>query len=192
MAQTATCAAAGEGLGRRAQGRWAPHMLRDRYDAAVPVVTAAIGAEEHYLANMRSNAARREGLEEAAALDELVEDSSEAAAEGEDRDGIERSHRAYARARLPRAEEKGFGFAAMRDMASTAAGSPCPAFVTNTPDEKSSHWLPCRSNTCTPSARSHKIKGCPPIERGSQRRRTSITSRSSGCGIGVEILRFAV
>ena len=37
----------------------------------------------------------------------------------------------------------------------------CPAFVTSTPELQSSHMLPYRSQTCTPSARSQTIGGWP-------------------------------
>lgn len=54
-------------LAHGTEGGWDEDLLRDsRYDGVVHLVTAAIGAESHY--TLANNAARTEGLEEAAAV----------------------------------------------------------------------------------------------------------------------------
>ena len=52
-------------------GNYTVEELRDaRYDAVIHLVTAAMGAEQHY--NNANNAARRETVEEARAIDEIT------------------------------------------------------------------------------------------------------------------------
>ena len=48
------------------------HSLMNRYDAVIHMVTAADGAEEAYLANMKNNVARYENVEEACATDRAL------------------------------------------------------------------------------------------------------------------------
>ena len=77
-------------------------------------------------------------------------------------------------------------------MASRISLAPWPAFATSTPELQSSHMLPNRSYTWTPSARSHRMGGWPSMLVGSCRRMVSRSSRESGAGIGVTIRRKRV
>ena len=51
-------------------GGWGTEALRARYDGVLHLVSAAMGAEEHY--SGENNAARRESVEEARVQDERI------------------------------------------------------------------------------------------------------------------------